>query len=75
MKIYTAFEAQKKLARVLDEAMRDGGVQITRRDGSLFMLFPVKTENSPLDVPGVRLSSPMSREDIVSAVREARERS
>ena len=74
MNTYTYSEARQKLAKVLDEAIRDGGVQITRRDGSLFMLRPVKTENSPLDVPGVQLSSPISREDIVSAVREGRER-
>ena len=74
MNSYTYSQARQQLAKVLDEAARDGGVQITRRDGSAFILRPVRTQGSPLDVASVRLDRTISREEIVEAVREARER-
>ena len=74
MNTYTYSQARQNLAKVLDEAARDGGVQITRRDGSTFVLRPVIMQRSPLDVASVELSSRVSRENIVDAVREARER-
>lgn len=74
MNTYTYSQARQQLAKVLDEAARDGGVQITRRDGSAFVLRPVEVQGSPLDVQSVRVTEPISREDIVEAVREARER-
>ena len=74
MNTYTYSQARQQLAKVLDEAARDGGVQITRRDGSTFILRPVRAQGSPLDVPSVRLDTPVSREEIVETVRETRER-
>ena len=74
MNRYTYLQARQQLAKVLDEAARDGGVQITRRDGSIFILRPARAQQSPLDVASIQLSSQVSREDIVDAVREARER-
>lgn len=75
MNVYTYSEARQRLAKVLDEATRDGGVQIRRRDGSTFILRPVTARRSPLDVESVRLAEPVRRDDIVDAVREVRERS
>jgi len=74
MNTYTYSEARQKLAKVLDEAARDGAVQISRRDGQVFLLKPMKDERSPLDVPSVKLREKMTKEEIVSLVREGRER-
>ncbi|HEY0553339.1 MAG TPA: type II toxin-antitoxin system Phd/YefM family antitoxin [Thermoanaerobaculia bacterium] len=72
MNVYTFSEARQKLATVLDEVQRKGGVRIKRRDGSEFEISLVRSKTSPLDVEGVDLG--LSSEEIVSAVREVRER-
>jgi antitoxin (DNA-binding transcriptional repressor) of toxin-antitoxin stability system len=73
MKAYTYSEARKNFATVLEEAERDGAVEIRRRDGAVFRLSPApKSSSSPLDVPGVKLSA--KTQDLVAAVREGRER-
>lgn len=70
MDIYTYSEARQKLTRLLDRAIKTGGVHIRRRDGSLFILKPEQENTSPLDVPSLNLS--LSRKDIVEAVHESR---
>ena len=72
MKTYTYSEARQRLASLLDQACRDGQVQIRRQDGSTFVLQPVVAERSPLDVPGVR--SRLRRGELVRLVREERAR-
>jgi antitoxin Phd len=72
MNVYTFSEARQKLATVLDEAQRKGAVRIKRRDGSEFEIAPVRSQTSPLDIPGIDLG--LSAEEIVSAVREVRAR-
>jgi hypothetical protein len=72
MKVYTYSEARQKFASVLDKAQKEGGVRIRRRDGRLFTIQPITETASPLAVKGVRLK--LSRDDIVEAVRESRER-
>lgn len=72
MKVYTYSEARKKLASVLDEAKEKGEIRIKRRDGSEFVVRPLETGRSPLDVAGVE--STVSRDEIVEAVRESRRR-
>ncbi len=74
MNTYTYSEARQQLAKVLDEAKRDGAVCITRQDGQVFLLQAVSTESSPLDVPSVKLKTALSKDEIVGLVREARER-
>lgn len=72
MKVYTYSEARQRLAQILDE-VRDGGeVRIRRRDGSEYSVQRVDRVGSPLDVPG--LDTDLSREEIVAAIRESRER-
>lgn len=74
MKAYTYSEARENFASILEEAERDGAVEIRRRDGAVFRLSPApKLKSSPLDVPGVKIKA--STEDLVAAVREGRERS
>ena len=73
MKSYSYSEARGNFATVLDEAERDGAVEIRRRDGTVFRILPLrKGKESPLDVKGVKLK--MSSADLVAMVREGRER-
>jgi PHD/YefM family antitoxin component YafN of YafNO toxin-antitoxin module len=72
MKVYTYSEARQRFASVLDEARKSGSVRIRRRDGQEFVLRPVEVSGSPLDIEGLDLG--WSREEIVAAVREGRER-
>jgi PHD/YefM family antitoxin component YafN of YafNO toxin-antitoxin module len=72
MKVYTYSEARQKLAKLLNEARQEGAVRIRRRDGQEFVLSPAPEMGSPLDVEGLELD--WTREEIVAAVREGRER-
>ena len=73
MKSYTYSEARGNFATVLEEAERDGAVEIRRRDGAVFRILPApKSEGSPLDVKGVKLR--MSTADLLAIVREGRQR-
>ena len=73
MKSYTYSEARGNFATVLDEAERDGAVEIRRRDGTVFRILPLrKSKASPLDVKGVKLE--VSAADLVAIVRKGRER-
>jgi prevent-host-death family protein len=73
MKSYSYSEARGNFATVLDEAARDGAVEIRRRDGSVFRILPLRNSKaSPLDVKGVRLK--VSAADLVAIVRKGRER-
>lgn len=72
MTVYTYSEARQKLASLLDEARREGAVQIRRRDGTTFTVTLTRPQGSPLDVPGVDVG--LSREEIVDLVRQGRER-
>lgn len=58
---------------MLDEAARDGAVEIRRRDGTIFRILPLRTSAaSPLDVKGLKLK--VSAGDLVAIVREGRQR-
>lgn len=73
MKAYTYSEAREKFASVLEEAEREGAVEIRRRDGAVFRISPARSSRtSPLDVKGVRLG--LSTADLVAMVRKGRER-
>ena len=72
MKVYTYSEARRRFAAILDEARAKGSVLIRRRDGQEFVLRPTEGSGSPLDVKALDLG--WTREEIVAAVREGRER-
>jgi len=72
MRVYTYSEARQNLADLLDQAGDEGEVRIRRRDGSEYVIRPRQREGSPLNVPAV--STGVSAEEIVTAVREGRER-
>lgn len=72
MKSYSYSEARGNFATVLDEAERDGAVEIRRRDGTVFRIQPLRrSKASPLDVKGLKLE--VSAADLVAIVREGRE--
>ena len=70
MKTYTYSEARQQLASLLDEARRDGEVRIRRQDGSEFVVQPVRSSGSPLDVPGFRAN--LRPGELVSLLRDER---
>ena len=72
MKVYTYSEARQRLAALLEQARREGAVRIRRRDGQTFVLRPETEARSGFDVAGLDLG--LSREEIVTLVREGRER-
>ena len=73
MKSYSYSEARGNFATVLDEAARDGAVEIRRPDGTVFRILPLRTAAaSPLDVKGVKVKA--SAADLVAIVRESRQR-
>jgi antitoxin (DNA-binding transcriptional repressor) of toxin-antitoxin stability system len=73
VKAYTYSEARENFASVLEEAERDGAVEIRRRDGAIFRISPARrSKASPLDVKGVKLG--VQTDDLIAAVREGRER-
>ena len=73
MKVYTYSEARQRLASVLDEARREGRVQIRRRGGEVFVLQPAAASRSPLDVRGVKARlRPGELGEIMREIREGR---
>lgn len=67
-----AFDLRSDFSIVLDKAKVEGGVLITRRDGTMFEILPVPRKELPLDVRGVDLD--LTADEIVSIIRESRER-
>jgi prevent-host-death family protein len=75
MRVFTYSEARQQLKDVLDLAREEGEVRIQRRNGETFRLTAVpETEQSesPLDVGSVETS--ITRDQIVSAIREGQDR-
>ena len=70
MKEFTYSEARQRLAALLERARREGAVRIRRKDGQVFVLRPETPAGSPLDVPAI--GAPLSRDDILEAIREGR---
>lgn len=72
MKSYTFSEARQHFAAILEQARRDGAVRIQRRDGQSFVLTPEPLSVSPLDIPGITPSQPVTREVIIQSIQESR---
>jgi Antitoxin Phd_YefM, type II toxin-antitoxin system len=70
VRTYTFSQARQQLATLLDEASREGEVQIRRRDGRSFVVQPLVEDRSPLDVPAV--STSLTTAEILALVREGR---
>jgi hypothetical protein len=71
MKLYTYSTARQRLAEVLEEASREGEVQIRRQDGRLYVVTPVaESAQSPFaKVTGGTVKGVTSK-DLLRAIRE-----
>ena len=68
--VYTYSEARQNLASLLEKAVKEGEVRVKRKDGQIFVIIPVLTGGSPLEVEGVDIK--MSREEILEFIHEGR---
>lgn len=73
MKVYTYSEARDKLASILEEAKSEE-IIIRRRKGDMYAIVPkfARPRRSPFDVPGLRKG--VTKQKIIEAIRESRER-
>ena len=70
MVVYTYSEARQKFASVLDKAVQEGEVRVKRKDGQVFVIRLVTSDDSPLDVEGVDLG--LTAEEILEFIQEGR---
>jgi hypothetical protein len=73
MMVYSYADARQRLAALLELALTEGQVKLRNRDGRIFVIRPERVvKASPFDVRSVKL--PITKMDILNAVRESRER-
>jgi len=70
MVVYTYSEARQNFAALLDKAAQEGEVRVTRKDGQVFVIRPVESADSALDVEGIDLS--LTAEEILQFIQESR---
>jgi hypothetical protein len=71
MKLYTYSAARQRLAEVLEEASREGEVQIRRQDGRVYAVTPVtKAAQSPFANVTGRAVSGVTSKDLLRTIRE-----
>jgi antitoxin Phd len=71
MKLYTYSKARQRLAKVLEEASREGEVQIRRQDGRVYAVIPLaKSAQSPFANVTGRPVKGVTSKDLLRAVRE-----
>jgi hypothetical protein len=71
MKLYTYSTARQRLADVLEEASREGEVQIRRQDGRVYTVTPVaKSAQSPFANVTGRAIRGVTSKDLVRAIRK-----
>lgn len=71
MKLYTYSGARQRLADVLEEASREGEVQIRRQDGRVYAVIPVaKPARSPFASVTGRAVKGVTSKDLIRATRE-----
>jgi antitoxin Phd len=71
MKLYTYSTARQRLAEVLEQASREGEVQIRRQDGRVYAVTPVaKSAQSPFANVTGRPIKGVTSKDLLRAVRE-----
>jgi antitoxin Phd len=72
MTTFTDQQVRQQLETVLRAARSQGEARIRTQDGQEYAVRPVTSQASPFDIPGVDLK--LSAQEIVSLVREGRER-
>jgi antitoxin (DNA-binding transcriptional repressor) of toxin-antitoxin stability system len=71
MKLYTYSTARQRLAEVLEEASREGEVQIRRQDGRVYAVTPLaKPAQSPFANATGRTVRGVTSKDLLRAARE-----
>ena len=71
MKLYTYSTARQRLAEVLEEASREGEVQIRRQDGRVYAVTPIaESAQSPFANITGRPVKGVTSKDLLRAVRE-----
>jgi antitoxin (DNA-binding transcriptional repressor) of toxin-antitoxin stability system len=71
MKLYTYSTARQRLAEVLEEASREGEVQIRRQDGRVYIVTPVaKPAQSPFANVTARPIKGVTSNDLLRGVRQ-----
>jgi antitoxin Phd len=71
MKLYTYSTARQRLAEVLEEASREGEVQIRRQDGRVYAVTPVaKRAQSPFANVTGRPVRGVTSKDLLRAMRQ-----
>lgn len=71
MKLYTYSTARQRLADVLEEASREGEVQIRRQDGRVYAVTPIaKPAESPFAKVTGRAVKGVTSKDLIRATRE-----
>jgi len=73
MTTYSYSEARERLSALLERALLEGQVKLRSRDGRIFIIRPERLQkNSPFEVRSIKL--PISKVDILDAIRESRTR-
>jgi hypothetical protein len=70
MRVYNYSKARRKLASLLEQAVKEGEVKMKRRDGQTFVIRPETRAGSPLDVEGIDLG--ITTAEIVQFIQEGR---
>lgn len=71
MKLYTYSAARQRLADVLEEASREGQVQIRRQDGRVYAVMPVTgSAQSPFAHVTGRAVTGVTSKDLLRALRQ-----
>jgi antitoxin (DNA-binding transcriptional repressor) of toxin-antitoxin stability system len=71
MKLYTYSTARQRLAEVLEEASREGEVQIRRQDGRVYAVTPLaKSAKSPFANVTGRAVKGVTSKDLLRILRE-----
>ena len=70
MKVFTFSEARQQFSAVLDYAQKEGSVQVSRRDGRVFIIQAVEAPASPLAVKGISLN--LQKDELLGFIQESR---
>jgi hypothetical protein len=70
MKVFTFSEARQQFSAVLDYAQKEGSVQVSRRDGRVFIIQAVEAPASPLAVTGIHLN--LKKDELLGFIQESR---
>lgn len=70
MKVFTFSEARQHFSTVLDYAQKEGSVQVSRRDGRVFIIQAVEAPVSPLAVTGINLN--LQKVELLGFIHESR---